>query len=86
MVIEETLNREDPWRCRVAIARSFKSIAKYLQTPDTLTIFDLLLAGGALGDRSGEVRSEMLSVRCLQSADAELVLNYPLFGYRLPAK
>lgn len=62
MVIEETLNREDPWRCRVAIAKSFKSIAESLQSSDTLTLFDLLLSGGALGDRSGEVRSEMLAV------------------------
>lgn len=63
MVIEETLNREDPWRSRVAIAKSFKSVAECLGSQDVLTAFDLLLSGGALGDRSGAVRSEMLSVR-----------------------
>lgn len=62
MVIEETLNREDPWRCRAAIARSFATIAPHLRSNDVLVVFDLLLSGGALGDRSSEVRSQMLSV------------------------
>ncbi|ORY90168.1 ARM repeat-containing protein [Leucosporidium creatinivorum] len=60
MVIEESLNAEDPWRARKAIATTFKLVAPYFSPADVAAFFDILIAGEALGDRSQSVRSEML--------------------------
>jgi len=63
MVIEESLNAEDPWRARKAIATTFKLVAPYFSPADVAAFFDILITGEALGDRSQSVRSEMLEVR-----------------------
>lgn len=62
MVIEESLNAEDPWRARKAIATTFKLVAPYFSPADVAAFFDILITGEALGDRSQSVRSEMLEV------------------------
>lgn len=62
MVIEESLNAEDPWRARKAIATTLKLVAPYFSPADVAAFFDILITGEALGDRSQSVRSEMLEV------------------------
>lgn len=62
MVIESTLNREDPWRTRKAIASALKAASVHFDSASVQTLFNLLLVDGALGDRSQDVRSEMLEV------------------------
>ena len=62
MVREESLNREDPWRTRVAIAEALRFLAPLYQTDDVRLVVDLLVAGEALGDRSAEVRFAMLEL------------------------
>ena len=62
MVVEESLNAEDPWRARKAIATTLKLVAPYYTSTDVTTFFDVLIKGEALGDRSQSVRSEMLEV------------------------
>lgn len=62
MVIEESLNVEDPWRTRVAIALTLKLVSVHFSSSEVDALFYLLIYGGALGDRSQAVRSEMLEV------------------------
>ena len=62
MVIESTLDREDPWRTRKAIASALKAASVHFNPDSVQTLFNLLLVDGALGDRSQDVRSEMLEV------------------------
>ncbi|KAK0553938.1 translational activator of GCN4 [Tilletia horrida] len=61
MVIDGTANQQDPWRARVAIALTIKHLAPHLNPlTDVPTVFDFLIAGRAVGDRSDRVRQRML--------------------------
>ncbi|GAA6058506.1 hypothetical protein JCM10212_006945 [Sporobolomyces blumeae] len=60
LLIEESLNAQDPWRGRKALATSLRLLSESFSTADVKTFFDLLINGEALGDRSQSVRSEML--------------------------
>ncbi|MCO5555788.1 hypothetical protein L7F22_009333 [Adiantum nelumboides] len=60
MPIEETVNREDPWRIRDAIASSFLHLAPIFQDEDLVPFFNFLIGKEALGDRHERVRKTML--------------------------
>ncbi|GAA5985182.1 hypothetical protein JCM5350_004261 [Sporobolomyces pararoseus] len=60
MLIEESLNAEDPWKSRKALATTLRLMSPIFSPVDVKTFFDLLINGEALGDRSQSVRSEML--------------------------
>ncbi|GAA5922766.1 Gcn1p [Sporobolomyces koalae] len=60
MLIEESLDAEDPWRSRKALATTLRLLSPIFSPVDVKTFFDLLINGEALGDRSQSVRSEML--------------------------
>lgn len=60
MVILETLNREDPWESRVAIALAIQKMAPQLSTAQVEPVFTFLINEQALGDRHGAVRRAML--------------------------
>jgi len=60
MVIVSTLNREDPWEARLAIAHAFLHIAPHFRDEDVLPFIDFLITDQALGDRHADVRRGML--------------------------
>ncbi|CEQ38752.1 SPOSA6832_00193 [Sporobolomyces salmonicolor] len=60
MLVEESLAAEDPWRSRTAVATALRLLSELFLPVDVQAFFDLLINGGALGDRSQAVRSEML--------------------------
>ncbi|GAA5844812.1 hypothetical protein JCM3766R1_003325 [Sporobolomyces carnicolor] len=60
MLIEESLDAEDPWKARKALATTLRLMSPIFSPVDVKTFFDLLINGEALGDRSQSVRSEML--------------------------
>lgn len=60
LVIESTLNREDPWRIRSAVAVTFQGLADLFQGSDVVPFFQFLIDGQALGDRHEDVRQKML--------------------------
>ena len=62
MLIEESLDIEDPWRTRKALATTLRLLSPFFSPVDVKTFFDLLITGEGLGDRSQSVRSEMLEV------------------------
>jgi hypothetical protein len=62
MLIEESLNAEDPWKSRKALASTLRLMSPIFSPVDVKTFFDLLINGEGLGDRSQSVRSEMLEV------------------------
>ena len=61
MIIPETVNRPDPFECRVAIASTLERMSP--QTPKHLIapLFDFFINREALGDRHAEVRKAMLT-------------------------
>ncbi|KDQ20094.1 hypothetical protein BOTBODRAFT_101949 [Botryobasidium botryosum FD-172 SS1] len=61
MVIEQSLDRTDPWQTRVAIARTFESITNSFTDAELVPFFDFLISKEALGDRNADVRRAMLS-------------------------
>ncbi|KAE8244826.1 hypothetical protein A4X13_0g6225, partial [Tilletia indica] len=61
MVIDGTGNQQDPWRARVSVALTIKNLAPHLNPlTDVPAIFDFLVSGQAVGDRSDRVRQRML--------------------------
>ncbi|EPQ55338.1 ARM repeat-containing protein [Gloeophyllum trabeum ATCC 11539] len=60
MVIEQSLNRIDPWQTRQAVARTFQLIAPYIPSEEIENFFTFLIKDEALGDGAPEVRREML--------------------------
>ncbi|GAK66330.1 ARM repeat-containing protein [Moesziomyces antarcticus] len=60
MVIESTKNRQDPWQTRAAIAVALRHLAPLLQGSDVQPLFEFMIDGQALGDRSEDVRPKML--------------------------
>ncbi|CAD6979741.1 unnamed protein product, partial [Tilletia controversa] len=61
MVIDGTANQQDPWRARVGIALTIRHLAPYLNPlTDVPAVFDFLVSGQAVGDRSDRVRQRML--------------------------
>ncbi|WWC61174.1 uncharacterized protein I303_103754 [Kwoniella dejecticola CBS 10117] len=61
MVILETVNRQDPWEARVAIATALERLAPLLSTSMISPIFEFLINEEPLGDRHSEVRRSMLN-------------------------
>lgn len=68
MLIEESLDAEDPWKARKALATTLRLMSPIFSPVDVKTFFDLLINGEALGDRSQSVRSEMLEVCTIPSS------------------
>ncbi|TFY83754.1 hypothetical protein EWM64_g252 [Hericium alpestre] len=60
MLVEQSLERTDPWQCRLAISRSLQLLAPQFVVPDVVPFFDFLIKDEALGDRSSDVRRGML--------------------------
>jgi len=60
MVIASTINREDPWEARLAIAHTFLHIGPHFRDEDVLPFVDFLINDQALGDRRVDVRRGML--------------------------
>ncbi|KAH8913218.1 hypothetical protein BT69DRAFT_1306822, partial [Atractiella rhizophila] len=54
MVIEASLDRQDPWKERRAIALSLGLLASSYTTSNVRQVFSLLLKGDGLGDRNEE--------------------------------
>jgi hypothetical protein len=62
MLVEASLDQTDPWQHRVAIAEALQHMAASLGSVEIASLFQLLIAGKALGDRSEAVQSKMLDV------------------------
>ncbi|KAH0828924.1 armadillo-type protein [Lanmaoa asiatica] len=60
MVIAQSLDRADPWPTRVAIALAFERLAPSFPETQVEPFFKFLIQDEALGDRSSDVRREML--------------------------
>lgn len=60
MVIAQSLDRVDPWPTRVAIALAFVRLAPSFPETQIEPFFKFLIQDEALGDRSPDVRREML--------------------------
>ena len=60
MVIAQSLDRADPWPTRVAIALAFERLAPSFPETKVEPFFRFLIQDEALGDRSEDVRREML--------------------------
>lgn len=60
MVIAETVNRQDPWESRVAIALALQRITPLLGDSLVEPIISFMVFGEALGDRHSKVRKGML--------------------------
>lgn len=61
MVIEESLNRQDPYHIRTAVAQAFQALCPLMEKPHVLYLFDFLVTEEALGDRSSSVRQALLA-------------------------
>jgi hypothetical protein len=61
MVIQESLNRQDPFAIRVAIGTALEKMAPLLNNEAVAPIFDFLVTQEALGDRQAAVRRSMLN-------------------------
>ncbi|KDQ56445.1 hypothetical protein JAAARDRAFT_36597 [Jaapia argillacea MUCL 33604] len=61
MVIEQSLNRTDPWPTRLAISQAFEYAAPYFTENEVVPFFSFLIKDEALGDSSPEVRRGMLN-------------------------
>jgi len=61
MVIRETVDRDDPYESRAAIAFALATMASLISPDSISVIFDFLITAGPLGDRNLEVRSTMLN-------------------------
>jgi hypothetical protein len=60
MVIPETVNRQDPFEARVAIALALERITPLLSNSLVEPIINFMVFGEALGDRNSAVRKAML--------------------------
>ncbi|KAI0035599.1 ARM repeat-containing protein [Vararia minispora EC-137] len=60
MVVEQSLERTDPWQTRAAVAQSLQQLASAFSTSDTVPFFGFLIKDEALGDRNPDVRRAML--------------------------
>ncbi|TFK50812.1 ARM repeat-containing protein [Heliocybe sulcata] len=60
MVIEQSLNQIDPWPTRQAIAQAFELLAPSIPEQEIEPFFSFLIRDEALGDRTPEVRRQML--------------------------
>ncbi|KZT22524.1 ARM repeat-containing protein [Neolentinus lepideus HHB14362 ss-1] len=60
MVIEQSLNQTDPWPTRQAIAQAFELLAPSIPEQEIEPFFSFLIKEEALGDRTPDVRREML--------------------------
>lgn len=63
MLVEASLNAQDPWRTRVAQAQALRLMASAFTSAHVFKCFELFIQQEALGDRSEEVRSAMIEVR-----------------------
>ncbi len=61
MVIPESLNRQDPYSVRVAVAVALEHMAPLLPSSSVAPIFEFLVTREALGDRHAEVRKAMIN-------------------------
>jgi hypothetical protein len=66
LVLEASLNREDPWKARCAIMESFGCLSPTLGKDNVLVIFELFLNGNACADRHAAVRQRVLDVSDLR--------------------
>ncbi|KAF8553713.1 ARM repeat-containing protein [Imleria badia] len=60
MVIAQSLDRADPWPTRIAISLAFERLAPSFPETKVEPFFRFLIQDAALGDRSPDVRREML--------------------------
>ena len=63
MLIEASLEQQDPWQHRVAIAETLGHMSEIYGSEEVVAVFKLLIQEQALGDRSEIVQSKMLNVR-----------------------
>jgi hypothetical protein len=61
MVIAQSLDRSDPWTARLATARTFEHLAPFFLDSGLEPFFNFLIKDQALGDRTPDVRRDMLS-------------------------
>lgn len=60
LIIEKTLNWQDPWQARGAIALTFHNLAPIFSTDTLVPYFEFLIGKEGLGDRNEDVRRKML--------------------------
>ncbi|THH11230.1 hypothetical protein EW146_g8121, partial [Bondarzewia mesenterica] len=60
MLVENSLDRTDPWQTRLAVAQTFRSLSSIFSEVDVVPFFEFLIKDEALGDRNAEVRRGML--------------------------
>lgn len=60
MLIASTVDRADPWPCRVAIAKTFELMTPSFTADNLEPFFKFLIYDEALGDRHADVRRGML--------------------------
>lgn len=56
MLVEQSLDRTDPWQARLAIAEAFQHLAPLFTKADVAPFFEFLIKHEALGDRNADVR------------------------------
>ncbi|KAF9047662.1 armadillo-type protein [Panaeolus papilionaceus] len=61
MVIQQSLDRSDPWTARLAIAHTFELSAPSITEDQLEPFFAFLIKDQALGDKAADVRKGMLS-------------------------
>ncbi|KAA1470496.1 ARM repeat-containing protein [Dentipellis sp. KUC8613] len=60
MLVEQSLDRQDPWQARLAIALTLQLLAPAFGDVDVVPFFEFLVNDEALGDRNADVRRGML--------------------------
>ncbi|KAH7091864.1 translational activator GCN1 [Auriculariales sp. MPI-PUGE-AT-0066] len=61
LLVEESLNRQDQWPTRKAVAAAFEGLAPTMTETDVLPFFQFLVNEEALGDRHADVRRDLLT-------------------------
>lgn len=60
MLVEQSLDRTDPWQARSAVSETFQMLSPSFTEGSIVPFFNFLINDEALGDRSTEVRRGML--------------------------
>lgn len=68
MLITESLDRQDPFPVRVAVAQALQNLAPHFQKANVVHLFDFMVTHEALGDRNSEVRRALLDA-CISVID-----------------
>jgi hypothetical protein len=68
MLITESLDRQDPYTVRVAVAQALQYLTPHFQKDNVVPLFDFMVTHEALGDRNSDVRRALLDA-CIAVID-----------------